>query len=83
MAVGHKHTFECLHEEITVFRDLEGSDGCAKHLDAKALEDAHLVEGNTDVEGTLATESQKDTIWTFLFEYICDVIRGDWEEIDL
>ena len=72
-----------LDEEITVLRDLEGTDRSSQNLHAQSLEHTHLVELDTDVKGGLTTESQQDTIWALLLENVGDVVGRDGQEVDL
>ena len=51
-------TFESLHEEVTIFGNLERLDGCSEDPDTEAVKDAHLVKGDANVQGALTPESE-------------------------
>lgn len=76
-------TIQGLTEKVTIFRDFQGPDGCTENLDTESLQHTHLVELDTDVQGTLSTEGEQNTIWSLLFEDVCNIVRSDWQEIDL
>ena len=73
-------TGESLAEEVAVLRDLERADGRAEDLDAEALEDAHLVELDTDVERGLTSEGEEDPVRSLLLEDVRDVLGRDRQD---
>jgi hypothetical protein len=75
-------TVQSVDKELSVFRYFKGSDGGSEDLDAESLQDTHLVELNTNVQGGLTTKGEEDPIWAFLFENVRDIIGGDGEEVD-
>lgn len=77
-----EHTVQSVDKELSVFRNFKGSDGGSEDLDAESLQDTHLVELNTDVEGGLTTEGEEDPIWALLLEDVRNIIGGDGEEVD-
>lgn len=76
-------TIQSLHEKVSVLRDLEGSDGCSQDLDAKTLQDTHLVELNTDIERRLTAERQENTVRPLLLQHMRDIVRRNGQEVDL
>lgn len=74
-------TIEGLGKEIAIFRDEEGADGGSEDLDIEAIKDAHLVELDAAVEGSLATKSEEDAIRTFALDDVLEVFRGNGKEV--
>lgn len=62
---------------------LERADRCAEDLDVESFEDAHLVEGDANVESGLAAKGEEDAVWSFSLEDVGDVFGGDGEVVDL
>lgn len=71
---GSRLTVQSLNEQVSVLTDFKSPDRGTEHLDAQSLEDTHLVELNTDVQSTLSTESEQDTVRSFLFEHVGDIV---------
>ena len=78
--VAHRHLqvdlSQLLDEQVTVFRVHDGFDAGSKHLNTILLQYAALVELSTTVQGSLATESQENTVRTLFFNNLCDKVRG-------
>lgn len=72
-----------MHEKVSVFTDFQSANGGAEDLHAEAFQDAHFIQRNTDVQGTLTTKGQKDAVGTLLLEDIGNIVGRDGEEIDL
>lgn len=51
-------------------------------MNIESVQDTHSVKLNTDVQSTLATECEKNTIGTFSLEYVGDIIGCDGQEVD-
>jgi hypothetical protein len=52
-------------------------------LDTQSLEDTHLVKLDTNVQRTLSSEGEEDTIRSLLLEHVGDVVGSDGEEVNL
>jgi len=71
-----------LHEQVSIFGDLQGPDGRTQNLHAQPLENTHLVELDTDVQSRLTSKSEQDSVWSFLFQYVGYIVGGDGQEED-
>ncbi len=69
--------FHDLFEEFAVFAAVDGLAGGADHLDAEAVEDAGVGEGNGDVEAGLAAEGGEEGVGAFSFDDFGDGLGGD------
>jgi hypothetical protein len=76
-------TVQRLHEEVAVLAHAQHINLRAEHLDAQALEHAHLIELDTDVERRLAAEREQHAVQTLLLQHVGDVVGRDGEEVDL
>jgi hypothetical protein len=70
-------TVQGLDKKIPVFRNFQGSNRSSENLDTESLEHTHLFKLDTDIQGTLTTKCQEDTVWSFFFQYIGDIVGGD------
>ena len=71
-----EHTFEGLYEQVAILRNFQRANGSAQNPNTEPVKHTHPVEFNTDVESALAAEGEQDTVRTFLFQDIGDIIRG-------
>jgi len=76
-------TVQSLTEQITVFGDFQRPDRGTENLNTEPLQHTHLVQLNTNVQGTLASESEQNTVRSLLLENVGDIIGSDGQEVDL
>jgi hypothetical protein len=74
---GNANLLESLDEEVAVLGNLKSADLGTENLDTETLQDTHLLELDTDVEGGLSTESEEDTVGALLLENVGDVFGGN------
>ena len=78
---GDVDLLQCLGEKITVLTGLKGLNAGSQNLDAIAVKDTHAVHLHTQVQSSLTTEGEHDTVWAFPLNDVGDIFRGDGEVV--
>jgi len=68
-------------KELTILSGDDSVDGCTKDLDTKGLK--LILELDTDLEGSLSTESDIDGIGTLVLDDLSDKVGVDRKEVNL
>ena len=79
----HVDFIQLLYEELTVLSIHDSLNWSTQHLDIIFFQDALTIEFHTTVEGSLATETEEDTVWLLLLDDTLYEVWLHWQEVNL
>src|SRR5947207_3497189 len=74
-------TFKCTREQVTVFARFQCLDWCSQNFNSHSVQHAHFVQLNSYIQGSLSSESQKNSIGSICYQSMSFRLRTPFNDV--